>query len=719
MRLAFALALLNAASLLGTARFANADEFRGFGASPSAAVGVSASGAVVIGYIGDSTAGQAFVWAPGLGSIGLGTLGGGSSQASDVSAFGRVVVGSSEDQVGQTEAFRWTPNGGMIGLSFLSGFLPGGNFSYSSGVSADGSVVAGTSSRDNGVFPNFDEAFRWTQRTGMVGLGFISGDDYSEAIGVSANGNVVFGQSGCSGCVEGNEAFRWTERSGMVGLGYLGGLVAYSVANAASADGSVIVGQSYSGNPAAEAFRWTQGSGMVGLGFLPGYSASNATLVSSDGRVVAGYVTDDFDSPQQAFRWTQRTGMVGLGFLSGASFSEPAGMSADGSVIVGTSGTSFPNTQAFRWTERQGMRSVADLLNGGGVTLPNWTLTEADGVSANGQVIVGTGLHNGIQEAWWASIPLAGHWVGFLSAGALDNSLRLVSLTAQQALTDVRFDLGNGLASAHAFGGGASGEELPAGSFRHWGSLLDLDSEAVGRSLGAVYQASDSVRLGIDAERNDLRPASVDDNPSGHLSAFIGYEPQRRGLRVFGSMMVERLDRPMSRPYLNGGELATSGGNRQGLASGAAVTAGWAVTVTRAISVTPFVGYEALRLNLDAYTETSGAFAAEFDAIHGDARTTRVGSEIEAVLGHSLEVSASASWAHNMDAYLSPMSGRLLVVSSPFAAPRSDLQPNFAEVALGATWRPASRAQMHLALRASDSANAADVSARLAADFRF
>ena len=91
------------------------------------------------------------------------------------------------------------------------GWLPNTLTSYASDVSADGSVVVGSSGNANG----YDEAFRCTQGTGMVGLGVLdSNNQYrsSSANGVSADGSVVVGSS------EG-KAFRWTQSGGMVGLG--------------------------------------------------------------------------------------------------------------------------------------------------------------------------------------------------------------------------------------------------------------------------------------------------------------------------------------------------------------------------------------------------------------------------------------------------------------------------------------------------------------------
>ncbi|WP_287722282.1 hypothetical protein [Microcystis sp. M055S1] len=121
---------------------------------------------------------------------GLGDLPGGSfsSDATGVSADGSVVVGQSTSASGN-EAFRWTQATGMVGLGDLAGGIsfPGGFFS-SPGVSADGSVVVGSSNSD------FD-ASRWTQATGTVGLGNLEWASFGEALGVSSDGSVVVGYS--------------------------------------------------------------------------------------------------------------------------------------------------------------------------------------------------------------------------------------------------------------------------------------------------------------------------------------------------------------------------------------------------------------------------------------------------------------------------------------------------------------------------------------------
>jgi probable HAF family extracellular repeat protein len=277
------------------------------------------------------------------------------------------------------------------------GYLPGGAYSEADGVSADGSVVVGRSS---------DQAFRWTSNGGMVGLGDLPGGSFDGgAIGVSADGSVVVGRSSSNSFTE---AFRWTSGGGMVGLGILPGW-AGSLASCVSADGSVVVGYSsdsvlYSGG---QAFRWTSGGGMVGLGFLPGASYSAANDVSADGKVVVG--ASGSASGAHAFRWTSGGGMVSLGDLPGGAFSPDArGVSADGSVIVGLTTDSFSSPGAFYWTADGGMRELWDVLLSHGVdpAADGWTeLSGAYGISANGTTIVGSGMRNGNTEAFVAVVP--------------------------------------------------------------------------------------------------------------------------------------------------------------------------------------------------------------------------------------------------------------------------------------------------------------------------
>jgi probable HAF family extracellular repeat protein len=173
------------------------------------------------------------------------------------------------------------------------------------------------------------------------------------------------------------------------GLGDLRGGGFSSEANGVSADGSVVVGVGRSAK-GIEAFRWTQAGGIVGLGDLPGGDfASDAHAVSDDGLVVVGGSDCTVScspgagcrSLPGAFRWTPAGGMILLGDAELRSRSIAEGVSADGSVVVGTrSGTGIPE-RAFRWTRGTVMEYFPD----GNTAL---------GVSPDGAIAVGFG-HSG------------------------------------------------------------------------------------------------------------------------------------------------------------------------------------------------------------------------------------------------------------------------------------------------------------------------------------
>jgi len=238
------------------------------------------------------------------------------------------------------------------------------------------------------------------------GLGFLPGPiTFSTAAGVNADGTVVVGE-GLTIPSHG-QAFRWTAASGMVGLGFLPGRD-FSTANGVNADGKVVVGSSarFRLPPPVQAFRWTAATGMVGLGFLPGDNESLANGVNADGTVVVGQA-NDASGHGQAFRWTAETGMVGLDFLPGGTSSNANGVNASGKVVVGQALDASGANQAFRWTRATRMQSVLTLLLAAKVvTMTGWQLRSANGVSADGTVIVGDGVDPlGQSQAWIARLP--------------------------------------------------------------------------------------------------------------------------------------------------------------------------------------------------------------------------------------------------------------------------------------------------------------------------
>jgi probable HAF family extracellular repeat protein len=298
--------------------------------------------------------------------------GGDNSFAISTSADGSVIVGSGTALQGpsdpypgnvSTQGFRWTAAGGMQSL----GYLPsGGYYAIATGVSADGAVVTGYS---DGLPSQL--AYRWTQSDGLQPIGTLpyGGSDYSQATAISANGLVIVGESnGTVGASSGRQAFQWTATSGMSALTPLSGSTS-TIALGVSADGSVVVGNSY----------------------VPSCFECMPSVLSRN----------------NAVRWTNQGAATLLGQVPGGDRGSVArAVSADGSVIVGMSlfnpDDPLTGSEAFVWTPEAGMQSLFSVLLMQGATgLSGWTLLDATGVSADGRTIAGYGRSpTGISQAF-------------------------------------------------------------------------------------------------------------------------------------------------------------------------------------------------------------------------------------------------------------------------------------------------------------------------------
>jgi len=348
---------------------------------------------IMLGLMIVARAGLAYGVEPSFHGLGDLPGGGNSSSGLGVSANGTVAVGSSRSSQ-EDEAFRWTASEGMVAI----GSLDGGRFRQPMGVSADGSVIVGWGVKSHWS----DIAVRWTQTGGAAVLPGPAGEE-TRGYAVSADGSVVAGVILRESVWE---AFRWEAVQGMTPLGFLPGGNTFSLPLAMSGDGSIVVGAGGRPGVHAEAFRWTSATGMVGMGDLPGGEFdSYAYGISADGKVIVGRGYSDLGN--EAFRWTAETGMVGLGDLPGGLFTSLAhATSGDGSIIVGF-GNTPAGREAFIWDATNGMRNLKQVLsNEYGLDLTDWQLTEAYGVSANGGIIVGSGINPlGDAEGWIATLP--------------------------------------------------------------------------------------------------------------------------------------------------------------------------------------------------------------------------------------------------------------------------------------------------------------------------
>jgi uncharacterized membrane protein len=218
-------------------------------------------------------------------------------------------------------------------------------------------------------------------------------------------------------CATSNRAYRWSPTGGYQILGTFGVQWDMFVGDI-SGDGQkiAVVGVNREVPFFQAAGLWTQGTGLVRLpdlslsptnGITSLLTHSRAFGISRDGSTVVGQSRGG-NGLVQAVYWRGGT-VTGLGFLSGCSPTSPFESSdcvtsalaanADGSVIVGRSllAANNGNDLAWRWTAASGMQDLNLFATNAGINLGGYVLTDAVGLSDDGQYIAGN-ANNGTQQ---------------------------------------------------------------------------------------------------------------------------------------------------------------------------------------------------------------------------------------------------------------------------------------------------------------------------------
>jgi probable HAF family extracellular repeat protein len=273
------------------------------------------------------------------------------------------------------------------------GDLPGGPTNSTAwGLSSDGRFAVGGAATAGPTLDPIFTAFRADLATGTLQpLSALPASTI--ALAASADGSTIVGVADFGlGTPEGTQPFLWTPAAGVTLLGDLPGGVSgapFAFGRGISADGSVLVGIGES-DGGIEAWRLDRAGANVfqALGSLvTGENFdSRAFGVSADGSVVVGTSLAG-DGVFLAFRWTAETGMVPLGFLPTEQGqlprSEALGISADAEVIVGFSSSLRAGTgrEAFRFADGV-MIGLGDLPG-------DPFFSQALATSADGRMVVG------------------------------------------------------------------------------------------------------------------------------------------------------------------------------------------------------------------------------------------------------------------------------------------------------------------------------------------
>lgn len=258
----------------------------------SNAQGVSSDGRYIVGYVmpENSSLMQGVLWTDASKLTYLTPLAPGADYyANGISADGSIVVGTASDQHNNEHAVYWDRAANTI---HDLGSLNHSSSQFSNAIAAnhDGSVIVGSSTNDAGI----TQGFRWTAKMGIVELPSLSGT--SQAKGISDTGRIIGYSTNAKN--EGRAVY-WDKNK----IRDLGTLRAdnsgSSSAQAISATGKVIVGAA-DDDTQRTGFIWKEDAGMYSVNEWLKYahvqansmSVKSVNAISADSETIAGQLTN-------------------------------------------------------------------------------------------------------------------------------------------------------------------------------------------------------------------------------------------------------------------------------------------------------------------------------------------------------------------------------------------------------------------------------------------
>ena len=442
-----------------------------------------------------------------------------------------------------------------------------------------------------------------------------AGGNSSLANAVSADGSVVVGWAdNASGQ---DRAFRWTSAGGMENLGTLGG--DYSSAKAVSADGSVVVGQADNSVGNDIAFRWTSAGGMENLGTFGG-DESEAVAVSADGSVVVGNA-DSASGDYRAFRWTAAGGMENLGTFGGNN-SSAYDVSADGSVVVGYAYNASAENRAFLYRNSTMLDVDAWLssVNGNSrVYTAGWTLAGLPMEGAHHRPMMSFDRMGKESQAW--------------ATGDFGSSSRTRDVHVTTGEAGVNWNVGK--------------------------------TGLIGFAAGHGVQKQDLAYEGSSATNGDYALMEFDYRPEGTqwIVSLLG--------------MIGSWESKTHRGYITGAGTDFSHGVADIITRSARLRVDApSVASFGGFSFAPYASYTVTQTVVSAYAETGGSFAASFEEQDHSATEARLGVTAAKELSEKTKLLLTVEAVHRFDGVGPALIGQEiaggLAFNQPGTAPRPD-----------------------------------------------
>jgi len=594
------------------------------------------------------------------------------------------------------------------------------------GVSGDGSVIVGQI-YDGTVYHSFK--FVGTTMTDLGALGtftdsLLNTANNSFTAGVSGDGSVIVGVSD-NGTVE--HAFKYVGTT-MTDLGALGtnanpllNTSNNSFAYAVSADGLVIVGESYNGTKTC-AYKYI-GTTMTDIGAL-GTNAnpllntlndSSAYGVSKDGSVIVGKSNNG--TVDHAFKYvgTTMTDLGALGtnpnsLLNTSNNSCAFGVSADGSVIVGVSFNGTAN-HAFKYVGTT-MTDLGALGTNTDSLLNTRNFSYALGVSADGSVIVGYSFNGTANHAFVytdAGMVDVVEWMRSISgpAGILPivNSLTSLPMEGAHHRPLMSLDMMGKKSQSWVTG--------DFGARSHTSDSHTTSGEAgVSSTFGNVVAG---VAVGYSEQNNDLLFGGSSNISGQYILGEVDMLPSDKKSIVSLTTMIGNWKSKTLRGYGTGTGVDYSlGSTNLNSMSVRLRIDGAPQKLIRGPSITPFASFTWSRTTADAYSESGGSYDAQFNKQSHVSKEGRLGLSTNFKLSKSTTLLTTLEWIHRFDKSESGFSGTDIDHGAlPFAVAGSAIRSNQARLGFDVDHKMNPTTMLNFSAHVTSVGEAPDVSTAL------
>jgi hypothetical protein len=313
------------------------------------------------------------------------------------------------------------------------------------------------------------------------------------------------------------------------------------------------------------------------------------------------------------------------------------------------------------------MQSISQWLAAAGVSTPAEleTNSAATGVSANGQVVVGTYFTGTESHGWLARVGSVGSGLltdtaafnrGVVEAGI--RNIQVVPNLPNLALFGAhhRSILDNGLTRKDSEGT-CAWATADAARYDKTSTNTELSEVGVCKDFG-------SARFGIGVGQAWTQQKLSLDGSARHDGQYLlleGAKAFENGLQPSITAYAGQFNSKLSRHYMNGVAVDSSNASANAAAYAVRARLDWkdALAIGR-FSFSPYAAYTWSKSTLGGYTETGGGFPVQVDKSSWSTNDLRAGTMVKTALGLATDLHVGAEVAHRFEDNTSGVNGNVV-----------------------------------------------------------